>query len=66
MWYEGPLVEVMWFTIQFPFALEQSLTRRGPYWQWGVHCSTLLSTPGADLKRVVIVARTCEPKLKVL
>ena len=51
---------------QFPFALEQNLTRRGPILAMGVHCSTLLRTPGADLKRVVIVARTCEPKLKVL
>ena len=44
----------------------KNLTRRGPILAMGVHCSTLLRTPGADLKRVVIEARTCEPKLKVL
>jgi len=53
-------------TYTISFALEQNLTRRGLILAMGVHCSTLLRTPGADLKRVVIEARTCEPKLKVL
>jgi len=43
-------------TYTISFALEQNLTRRGPILAMGVHCSTLLRTPGADLKRDVIEA----------
>ena len=51
---------------QFPFALEQNLTRRGPILAMGVHCSTLLRTPGADLKRDVIEAIDMWARAKVL
>ena len=43
-------------TYTISFALEQTWTRRGPILAMGVHCSTLLRTPGADLKRDVIEA----------
>ena len=41
-------------TYTISFALEQNLTRRGPILAMGVHCSTLLRTPGADLREMFL------------
>ena len=43
-------------TYTISFALEQNRTRRGHTLATGSTCSTLLRTPGADLKRDVIEA----------